>query len=106
PKPPAHAAKAPPAIIPWLLFATGLISMAMEVIWVRQYTPFLGTVVYSFAAILATYLLATFLGSALSRRWVGTHLVERHDGGWLQAWTLIALSAMLTLVVVDPRVRI
>src|SRR5262249_61691160 len=32
----------------------GLVSMAMEVVWVRQYTPFLGTEVYAFANILAT----------------------------------------------------
>src|SRR5580704_4920399 len=30
-----------------LLFATGLTSMGMEVVWVRQFTPYLGTVVYA-----------------------------------------------------------
>ena len=43
-----------------LLFLTGFTSLGMEVIWVRQFTPFLGTVVYTFAAILAIYLTATF----------------------------------------------
>src|SRR5205085_6386927 len=52
-----------------LLFLTGLTSMALEVVWVRQFTPFLGTVVYAFAAILCVYLLATFLGSILYRGW-------------------------------------
>src|SRR5271165_4636014 len=35
-----------------LLFATGFTSMGMEVVWIRQYTPYLGTMVYAFAAIL------------------------------------------------------
>ncbi len=52
------------------LFTTGFMSMAMEVVWVRQLTPYLGTVVYAFAAILAVYLLATFAGSRLYRAWV------------------------------------
>src|SRR5205807_375563 len=52
-----------------LLFATGLTSMGMEVVWIRQFTPYLGTMVYAFAAILGTYLAATFLGSRLYRRW-------------------------------------
>jgi len=50
-----------------LLFATGVASMGMEVVWVRQFTPYLGTVVYAFALILATYLAATLAGSSLYR---------------------------------------
>src|SRR5947208_14654789 len=41
-----------------MLFNTGLVSMGMEVIWIRQFTPYLGNVVYAFAGILGTYLLA------------------------------------------------
>ncbi len=37
-----------------ILFLTGLTSMGMEVVWVRQFTPYLGTVVYAFASILAS----------------------------------------------------
>ena len=37
-----------------LLATTGLASLAMEVVWTRQYVPFLGPVVYSFAAMLAS----------------------------------------------------
>ena len=50
-----------------LLFLTGLTSMAMEVVWIRQFTPYLGTVVYAFASILATYLVSTFLGLQIYR---------------------------------------
>ena len=51
-----------------LLFATGLTSMGMEVVWIRQFTPYLGTMVYAFALILAIYLVSTFIGSKIYRR--------------------------------------
>ena len=57
----------PPAITVALLFLTGLTSMALEVVWIRQFTPYLGTLVYAFAAILGVYLIANFAGSALYR---------------------------------------
>jgi spermidine synthase len=57
-----------------LLFSSGLASLAMEVIWTRQFIPILGPVVYSFAAILAVYLGATAAGSSGYRIWV------RHQG--------------------------
>ncbi len=53
----------------WLLFGTGLTSMAMEVLWIRIYTPTSGTVVYTLARILGYYLLATYLGSVVYRKW-------------------------------------
>ena len=52
-----------------LLFLSGLSCMGMEVVWVRSYTPFYGTVVYTFATILSVYLLATLMGSTFYRRW-------------------------------------
>ena len=48
----------PRAALLSLLFTTGLVSMGMEVIWIRQFTPYLGNVVYAFAGILAVYLLS------------------------------------------------
>ena len=50
-----------------LLFATGITSMGMEVVWIRQFTPYVGTLVYSFASILGLYLLATAIGSKIYR---------------------------------------
>ncbi len=38
-----------------LLFGTGCASMGIEVVWIRQFTPYMGTVVYAFAIILAVY---------------------------------------------------
>ena len=58
-----------------ILFATGFASMAMEVVWTRAFTPVLSTTVYSFAAILFVYLLATWTGSWLYRRHAGRRQV-------------------------------
>ncbi len=82
-----------------LLFLTGLTSMGMEVVWVRQFTPYLGTVVYAFAAILGVYLSATFIGSSIYRRWSSQHLQESP-----LLWSLLALSALFPLVASSPDV--
>jgi predicted membrane-bound spermidine synthase len=82
-----------------LLFTTGLLSMAMEVVWVRQFTPYLGTVVYAFASILAWYLLATFAGSAIYRRWSKRHAREIVGPA---AWLVAGALALVTLAAADP----
>jgi spermidine synthase len=81
------------------LFVTGSTSMAMEVVWVRLFTPYLGSVVYAFAAILAIYLLLTFLGTAAYRRTAGT------PRGWgtPTVWMAVAVAALLPLLAADPR---
>jgi spermidine synthase len=81
-----------------LLFLSGLTSMAMEVVWVRRYTPYLGTVVYAFAAILAVYLLATLLGSIIYRRWSSQNAQESPA-----IWIWIASSALLPLLMASPQ---
>ena len=107
---PAEAARArtaaarPSRAIPWLLFMTGLASMAMEVVWVRQYTPYIGNEVYSFATILTAYLLATFGGSAAYRRLARSRLLEESDPAWAHAWALTGLFAVLPLLLVDPEI--
>ena len=91
-----------PMMLVWL-FLTGLVSMAMEVVWVRQFTPFLGPVVYTFAAILATYLVATFVGSQLYR--VVASAGPSQIGGWaLFAWASVGVFGLLPLAAADPRV--
>jgi len=86
-----------------MLFVTGLSSMAMEVVWVRQFTPYLGTVVYAFATILALYLGATFLGSTIYR--LGSDPGRSEPGGSVLglAWAGAGLYGLLTLVATDPR---
>ncbi len=80
-----------------LLFATGLTSMGVEVVWIRQFTPYLGTLVYAFAAILAVYLAATFLGSQVYRYWSRK---QDRAGNWV--WGLLGLAVLLPLAAADP----
>jgi predicted membrane-bound spermidine synthase len=82
----------------WLLFLTGLCTMAMEVVWIRQFTIFLGNVVYSLAIILALYLAATWTGSYLYHRRARTHELQASAA----AWSLLGLLALLPLAFADP----
>jgi spermidine synthase len=82
-----------------LLFITGLGTMGMELIWIRLFTPYVGPVVYAFAAILASYLLATFVGSQVYRLWS-----RSHDRESRLAWISLALLGLLPLLTSDPRV--
>ncbi len=82
-----------------LLFTTGLTSMGMEVVWIRQFTPYLGTMVYAFAAILATYLTATFAGSRVYRFWSARGNQESPT-----LWTLLALSGLFPLIAASPNI--
>jgi len=104
---PAAMAEAPAAagsaerspLIASILFATGFISLAMEVVWTRAFTPVLRTTIYSFASLLAVYLLATWCGSLLYRR----HLAR---GGTRPISELIAIMSacvFLPILVNDPR---
>jgi spermidine synthase len=87
---------------PWLLFTTGLVSMGMEVVWVRQFSPFLGTVVYAFASILAIYLGATFAGAIAYRRWSRTGSADR--ARLAAIWSAALVCGLLPLLCADPRI--
>jgi spermidine synthase len=82
-----------------LLFTTGLTTMGMEVVWIRLFTPYAGPLVYSFAAILASYLLATFIGSQFYRFW------SRHgqECEGAVAWISLGLLGLLPLLTSDAR---
>ncbi len=87
-------------VIKWVLFATGFSSMAMEVVWTRQFTHVLTTQVYSFALIVGVYLCATLVGSMYYRRHLRKGLV-RGTAGLIAALTV---SALLPVLAGDPRV--
>jgi predicted membrane-bound spermidine synthase len=89
----------------WLLFATGLTSMGMEVVWTRQYTPYVGTFVYSFASILAVYLAATFIGSTVYRLWSQWQGNRQSSEGSL-IWLFVWLAALIPLLSADVRMGI
>jgi spermidine synthase len=83
----------------WLLTGTGITSMGAEIVWIRIYTPPLGTVVYAFAAILAAYLGATYLGSrAYQQKGKGLSVDD------YLLWTLLGFSVLLPFLTADPRV--
>ena len=84
----------------WLLFATGLTSMGMEVVWTREYSVFLGNLVYSFAIILGVYLAAMFIGSSVYRVWSR----RRSNEGPL-VWLFVWLAALIPLLTADSRLR-
>jgi predicted membrane-bound spermidine synthase len=93
-----------PMLLVWL-FMTGLVSMAMELVWVRQFTPFLGSVVYTFAAILAIYLVATFVGS---QRYRAVAAAGAADFGntTVFAWLSVGVFALVPLAAGDPLVEV
>ncbi len=88
----------------WWLFSTGLCSMALEVVWIRQFTVYLGNVVYAFALILAMYLMATFAGSSIYRRMVRRQVFDSSSSSFgATAWIPLGLAALLPLLSADPR---
>jgi spermidine synthase len=89
----------------WLLalFATGLVTMAMEIVWVRLYTAYLGNVVYAFATILAVYLCATFVGSHIYRR-LTLPGNGRAGSSVASLWAWAGFASLLPLVACDPRI--
>jgi spermidine synthase len=84
-----------------LLFLTGFATMGMEVLWIRLFTPYVGPVVYSFALILACYLIATFVGSFIYR-----DISRSHDPDDRLAWVILALLGILPLLTSDPRLHL
>ena len=84
-----------------LLFTTGLVTMGMEVVWIRLFTPYIGPVVYSFALILASYLLATFLGSQAYRIWS-----QRNESEHRIVWAALVPLGLMPLLTADIRVPV
>jgi predicted membrane-bound spermidine synthase len=101
PAPAASAVSGDVMILP-LLFTTGLASLAMEVVWTRQFMPFLGPVVYSFAAMLAVYLAATAIGTRVYRA-----AIRRRGGAAVSTWNRVVIVAGVfalgPLLAADPR---
>jgi spermidine synthase len=83
-----------------ILFWTGLTSMAAEVVWVRMFTAWLGTMVYAFAAILALYLGATYVGSWIYRKWMVAVPLDT------RLWSLLAVLLLIPLCIADPRLQL
>jgi len=80
-----------------LLLIGGLTSMGSEIVWIRQFTPYLGTMVYAFACILGVYLISTFVGSWIYRHWSKKHAREE-----ALIWASLGLAVLLPLLTADP----
>jgi spermidine synthase len=94
-----HPANGKSGIYLPLLFMTGFVSMGMEVVWTRAFTPVLSTTIYSFASILAVYFLATWVGSWLYRR-------QSQSQKSIEVSFLIgslAIFSLLPVALADPR---
>ena len=92
------AAAAPAARSTWpLLAATGLLGIAYEVLVVRVLSQVTENTVYTFAILLAIYLLGTALGAALYARWapVSRDAALRDKLVALVAWACLAGTASL-----------
>jgi len=82
-----------------ILFLTGFCSMAMEIVWVRAFTPTLSTTIYAFAFILFLYLYATWIGSYQYRKDIDHNKVQSLES----LLALSILASILSLVITDPR---
>lgn len=91
-------------IVPLLLFISGLASLGMEVVWIRQFIPIVGPVVYSFATILLVYLAATAFGARVYRIWLKSKIAKAEHFASGVATVLAAGCALLPLLTTDPRV--
>lgn len=83
----------------YIVVATGFISMAMEVVWTRAFTPVLETTIYAFVALLTTYLCATWIGSYLYRR----HLAKQEVWPTRTLLGLLSVCAFMPILLNDPR---
>jgi spermidine synthase len=81
-----------------ILFSTGFIAMAMEVVWSRGFVGVLKTQVYSFALIVFFYLFATSLGSLLYRT-----TVRRNSLSYGTIFLFMAIAALLPIFPLDPK---
>jgi spermidine synthase len=80
----AVAGAAGPAIVWWVMAASGFASLALEVVWFRLMTQTLDATTYAFTITLAVVLLGIAAGGAISARWL------RHDADW-QSWLSLVL---------------
>jgi len=87
---------------PAILFLTGFVSMSLEVVWTRNFTPVLETTIYSFAELLFIYLFATWIGSHVYRRQLRTNSVLRTD----KLVGLLAVFAFVPVLLNDPRLQL
>jgi spermidine synthase len=75
--------------------ASGLASLALEVLWTRELVLVLGTSTYAFVTMLSTFLVGIALGSYLARGFLDRIQSPRLVFGWIQV--AIAASTLLSI---------
>ena len=80
-------------------FITGFTTLALEIVWTRAYSPVLGTMVYSFAFLLAGYLFATYIGSV----WYRKNLQHNKIKSPATIVVLASLFVFLPILINDPQ---
>jgi len=86
---PDAAPPASPSALRGLAFLSGFAALALEVLWVHMFAQVLQNSVYTFAAILVTFLVSLALGAVLAHRLIRSRL------GFERALLLLLVSAGL-----------
>lgn len=81
----------------WLLAATGLLGIGYEVLVVRALSQIAENTVYTFALLLAVYLIGTALGAAIYGRWLGRYGATAKSDIGARSMLLQALAAACLL---------
>jgi spermidine synthase len=89
----APAAAAGPAVIWWVMAASGFASLALEVVWFRLMVQMLDATTYAFTTTLAVVLVGIAAGGAISARWL------RRRTDWHQ-WLVVVQVATAVAVLV------
>jgi spermidine synthase len=98
----ARSKTRPATPVLWTLAATGLLGIGYEVLAVRALSQVAENTVYTFAILLAVYLVGTALGAGVYARWLVAHRENDALPGHLLRWLAGAcLGGMLLLAVAD-----
>lgn len=88
----AHVTPAAQRAVLWTFAISGLLSLALEIVWFRMLVVFLRPTAYAFTLMLAAVLAGIALGSAIA-----TPLLRRR-GPWLAVLTVVQLVIAVTAV--------
>ncbi|WP_206606099.1 fused MFS/spermidine synthase [Steroidobacter cummioxidans] len=87
-----------PSHVLYLLAATGLLGIGYEVLVVRALSQVAENTVYTFALLLAVYLIGTAIGAALYGRWLAGKPLSNNNSATLLIQTLAATCLLGTLL--------
>jgi spermidine synthase len=82
-------------LLPFTLFLTGFVSIALETVWNRLFSLHLTSSIYTFSLVLAVYLAAVGMGSLL----LGHARLRKADPGRIFAATQLGIAALILLQV-------